>query len=558
MNRTSTLTTLAVALALSVPVGTATWLSYGTYEPDTALDTADLMWHDAPGAIKNRIYFNGFTTWGNSGANGGWINPNVGAAQTNIDLTGSVDFEAILGVWTDCNRDGYVGMAETAVREYHSALLLDTSLCPPTSGNVAIWQGGNNYNGWVTELIPIGNGFTENGDRKLYRDPGALVWAEPGKPDDPWPDPGVQCLGRKRGDSQTTGGLLWQADCQGNGVALAAGARLPIVKTINDVDAVLGLGIGMGDDPANSDSPLNQPTFGGDESEKSAVFVQDCSAEPLLVTPDLPGDDLDDVVLLRPVPANPVSSDPTQATVPGTMNYTTESTWGGPGDPEGDCDTTNDDGQDFYGMLEGNPDVPPYNGKDAAWDNFRFQTASRGSIPANAVRSGASGASTDLGITQLGMECSSSQCLESTWMGDARTYVTPIVQTRSALNVDDPLASDIGADVANAQYYTFYAYTSSALDAFNLKAPGGSGVYGGPQCGDNDEGRHNGWNCDAYWWYRLADGSEVQPDPNAQISTYAKVHQPYNHRDVDCFDGNVGAAGIGVSPAFYGPNPCQR
>lgn len=557
-----TILAFTIAVALAFPAGAAAepWLSYGTYEPDTVLDTPDYMWQDAPGSITNRVYFNAYTTWGDPGNNGAFINPNVGAARTNIDLAGPIYWEAVFGVWTDCNGDGYVGMAETAVREYSASVLLDDTLCPGSSGRITAWPAGaNNYNGWVTELIPIANAVASNGDTRVYRDPEALVWADTGKPDASVGPPGTQCQGRARGDAQSTGGLLWNLDCQGNGIGL--------ISTINEVDTATGLDLGGGDDPRQWDSVLNQPTFGSDSSDRSAVYAQDCNAEPLYVTGDLPGDDLDNVALLRPVPANPVG-DPTTATLPGTLNYTAESIWTPPGtfgpnagtDPNDqnspNCNFEDDAGQDFYEFFEGNVDVPPYNGKDAAWQNFRFQTATRGSIPANLVRSGSSGAPTDLGITALGVECGPSSCFESAWFGGTGTYLPPIVATRANIDPENPANSDVGAGLPAAPYFTFYAYTGAAVSSIGLKSPGGQGVYGAPQCGDNVAGMHNGWNCDPNAWYARSDGS--QPPLPGGVGVRARVGQIYNHRDVDCFDGRIGDTGLGASPAYYGPAPCER
>lgn len=552
MTRTSTLTTLAVAALLAAPAVAATWESYGDYEPNTVLDTSDLMWAEDPGQITDRVYFNAYmqmiTPAGQ--ANGGFVNPNVGSARTNIDAPGPQYWEAVLGVWVDCNGDGYIGMAETAVREYSAALLLDDTLCPPVDGPRTQWvPGAHNYNNWVTELIPIGNKLTTNADKRIYKDLESMIWGDVGKPDAQ--PTGSSCnVNPARGQIQSTGGVLSYVDCQGS-----RGLTVALNEAFRDAgqhDLVF-------DDPArpqDSDSPLNVPTFGEAGTEHSAVYVQDCDAEPLFVTGDLPGDDADNAVLLRPVPADPVNMDPTSWTVPGTLNATYEvlPRTGAQDSNANDCNTANDRGEDFYGLVEGDFQGTGIPKTKSNW-NFNFSTATRGSLPVNFVPAdvggggGAGAMPTDAGVELLGTGCSATSCMQSSWGADSYTssYQPPILVTRA-----DAETGEVGVDIAGAAWFTFYAHVGPTIQgAFAL--PGGTSTYGAAQCGDNSDGIHSNWQCDSSLWYILPSG-EQQPE----FRPLARPGQVYELRDVDCFDGNVGAAGVAIEPAGLGPSPCER
>lgn len=175
---------LAALLLANVPSSSATWSFQGDAEPSTPYDGPAFMWGGpAEAGVRGRVYFNVVTLVGSTGAGGGVANPNVAALGSRIAPFGAVTHEAMLGVWVDCNQDGDVGLAESAVREYSSALLTDDSLCPPVSGSPNAWvPGAHNYNAWVSEYVPIGNGQALATDRRVYRDDEAMVWGDRGRP----------------------------------------------------------------------------------------------------------------------------------------------------------------------------------------------------------------------------------------------------------------------------------------------------------------------------------------------------------------------------------------
>src|SRR5439155_20516801 len=124
------------------------------------------------------------------------VSPNVGALGTATPLDPYTPM-AVLGVWKDCNEDGYIGYGDQGLLEYRSELLaLSSSVCPPrstpidpTTGRVPYdWFPSHNDGSWVRELLPIGwdrQGLSITGqpyDLNIYdiNDSGARVWADDG------------------------------------------------------------------------------------------------------------------------------------------------------------------------------------------------------------------------------------------------------------------------------------------------------------------------------------------------------------------------------------------
>lgn len=194
------------------------WTSGGDSEPSTIYDGPSLMWPSAPTG-DGGVYFNVAAVVG-AGGTGFVVNPNVAALETRNEPVGAETFVATLGVWADCNGDGYVGNLEGAAREYASELLFRTDICPPSSGSESSWNGEHNYNGWVTELIPIGNAETTPVDLRLYLDASAAVWGDYGRP-----APREETCGGGAGDS-----LLRILDCMAeSSEATLGGSGLDVI-----------------------------------------------------------------------------------------------------------------------------------------------------------------------------------------------------------------------------------------------------------------------------------------------------------------------------------------
>ena len=567
--KTRIILALAVCAGLAAPAGSATWMSYGSYEPDTVHDTTAFNFADPPPSGSNRIYFNAYAT--SSTVAGSGVNPNVGAAQSHIEPAGVEQVWAVFGVWRDCNGDGYVGHVESAFREYPSAILLDDSECPaitlPTTGSCraascADWPVGyHNVNGWVTELIPVANGELTAGDDRVFYDQTAAVWGDFGRPGD---QPRGTCAINPlpRGTLHTVGGMLTYMDCRMD----ASGA--PMLETWNTVMETAGdpAGLTFADPDDGESNPIGlTETFGDDHSDNAIVHAGDCS------DPDAFLVEWADTPLGGPLAGNLGEGirnpDPTyihpEGNVAGTVNYTREALplpdvqtddETGP-DSTSNCDFEDDRGADIYNQVEGDftsgSDVAR---AEADW-NFGFTTMSRSGAPL-AVPFGflgpagfsggvAGGAPSDAGLEPFNAVCLI--CQQSEWFGGSSLIKGGFQTVAVRADLDDP-----GADVADPWWLSFYAYVSPTFAA-RFQTPGGAGIYAFEACGETRVGIQNFWNCDPDEW-NLNPSGEALPDP---YGTFAKPGKAYTHRDIDCYDGTIGAAaGVGIQPASLGESPC--
>ncbi|HET6403245.1 MAG TPA: hypothetical protein VFH78_01255 [Candidatus Thermoplasmatota archaeon] len=558
MLRSNSLLALAAVTLLAAPAH-ATWMYAGSYEPSTSYDTEDWMWQTAPAPGEKKIYFSGMSQY-LAVTDPATLNPNVGLLETRIEVSNAEHHEAFLGVWVDCNGDGYIGLAESALREYPASLLLDDAVCPATLGPANGWTAGaHNYNNWVSELIPIGRDGLIAVDRRMYIDDEARVWADHHRPDEaPWIRP-CPVGPQPRGTYQSTGGFLNFLDC-----------RVDILGVANLVLAETGdpLGWRFADpDDARTGFLGQHATFGNESEEHRAVTVWDCSRQTRVgdvlnqtpVGPLTPSalNSVHNMRVAEPSPEVENTDDPVRR-VAATVNHTYEGfmVLGGTGR---DCDTSNDFGHDLYDTWCGTTPYcigegdrvgsDPKNKKESHF-NMGFETAPRGSLPWAAPTPlnlhGSGGASGDTaGLTWGGSRWSAgSYWSTKPGFGTIRTQLSDLEGSR--------------VEVSPGYWLTFYAYVGEATLERGLRLPGGEGVYGSWQCGSNTSGIHNGWNCDRDAWYVNPDGSPYQPTVPAELERHelARPGDPYNLRDVDCYDGGIGALGLGVQPAYYGPEPC--
>ena len=137
---------ILIALLLGVPSAAAAWHTMGTTEPDTPQDVAGgLMTATADQSpAGQRVYFNVVPVESSTNAN-----PNSDATEGRAYPVGQARFRAFLGVWKDCNKDGYMGLARGALLEYrHELLLGDASVCKVGTA----WDDGE----WVYEFRWLG------------------------------------------------------------------------------------------------------------------------------------------------------------------------------------------------------------------------------------------------------------------------------------------------------------------------------------------------------------------------------------------------------------------
>ena len=515
--RTALRTSLALALcALLAAPAAAEWYAYGSFEPDTPYDSPAFMWQEPPPPGAQRVYFNGFamspsaTPAGKPG-----INPNVAMLHTQIEPFASERHVALLGVWVDCNGDGYIGLAETALREYSAQLLLSQGTCPATEGPTNEWPAGaHNYNGWVSEFIPIVSHVpTLNNDKRSYRDDAARVWADFHRPDEKPFQRLCRLTTFERGTMETVGGMINFFDCYYDLLGPWNGAMALI-------DDPLRLSFPNEDD-ARSNALGRTWLFGPESTDYAAVRTVDCSEAPILQRGSL--------AVRTPKPAlGPSATNPTQFSFAGQYNQTNEE-W------TDDCDTSNDQGHDFYEAFE--TDINGVNPANKTQPNFVLlpEVVPRGAMPFLVVGAGSAGIPQEGGVSVGGTR----------WVADFG-YLNKPGPGLARADLDGG-----AAEPAPAYWLTYYARVGDTTRARGVDIPGDGGTYGSWHCGSHTSGIRNGWNCDASVWWINPDGSF---HPLKAIRPH--VGWRFDLRDVDCHDGSVGELGIGVQPAYYGEGAC--
>ncbi len=540
---------VALATALLAP-GALAWYSYGSDEPDNPFDSSGgYMFPDLPGGANNRVYFNVF-----DGVGGG-VSPN--SATLGSRVAAPFDgFEAFLGVWIDCNRDGYVGMADGALREYRAeasaaaGFPVDATLCPSIADSAANAGTIHNSNGWVTEMLPIGASATTGGpistDHRTIWDPLAKVWGDTGKPGIHEVTPGSEACTTLFADHQSrrTGGILQHLDClDGNRLD---GERQTLVDNDPTGGALSALPVPstLYADGAPLDQPLPQAVAGEDSSQNSFVSgAQDCSQDPLVdttqTTEPTPHPDHWGKSGVRP-PGSP-SVNP-NGNVAGTVNETYEAT------PLDDCDTSDDSGHDYYGNLErpGSDRVTSSVYKTSAGFDFSFRPwNTRQGTAKNGCGTGATGAPcgapADAGLPWLYTYAGVGDNMWDRTGGTGGPNVggPSVDATKASLGLDPFFPGD---------WYTFYAVVSLS----GLALPGSSAQYGAEDCtsgiGRNAPAEH-GWACDPAEWNVIAGTTD-------HVSDYAllgNVGDTYNLRDVDCYDETLVVAGANLGGTGLNP-----
>lgn len=590
---------LCVVLLAAVPLAGADWRAVGGLEPDTPHDAEDgLMFSDAPQAPGERVYFQAFTAAPETS-----LNPNVALVGTRFLVAPTLHHRALLGAWTDCNRDGYVGLAESALADYPSGLLGDTTLCPDASSAA---YPVHNAAGWVSELLAIGmvdpceyareatvrascgvDAWAPN-ERVHYAN-GTYVWGDLGAPGS---IPSAECVlaPLPSGTTTGTGAILAWGDCQ---------SRRGVATTVNDVDAVFGGGLGLGfDDPArpqDSESHLNQrfpvtpfgsgsePGLVQDDTDQASVVVWDCSEGPILELNDPEG--RREIALADPTgqlhaerfplvvaysltglgfadedhdPATPgvfrmalTDEDGTYARVPsvaGDLRSVSASWWvaalAALDGPAGDCDpgTPSPLAAAYVGGMVESDQTPILQArKDRTSFTFTFYDGHRGLHPRIDPYTGPMFPSD--GGTMV--------------RDHGRGGDGPIWSALAPSEQDPLLVGRDDLEPEGAILFTYYAHLGA--DALRFERPSyASRTYGAENCGAMQAGIHRGWVCDASLWWRDAHGGDNAPR-YAQGERIGRVPgDAYHLRDVDCFDGEI-ARGTQVYASlvwFVDGGPC--
>ena len=584
-------------MLLVAPVASATWYVHGTAEPDTAQDAAGGQMYMVPDTTFNgrQAYFNIWADIGNSG-----VNPNVGPTGSAIFTTPTIHFNGMLGVWKDCNQDGFVGMADGALWEYRQELLLDRSVCGDTEHIVGDWVWEFH---WIGPFDGLADDRYEDADeyygyfgpQNYINDTEARVWGDWGLPGE---FPGRSCtVAPPRGTTGSTGGIIAWSDC-------FTGRKGQ--QAINGVDPDGTLGLRMQGEPQRSDSLLNQqlphlwydpyhPESTGlyeQDSGDAAFSTWDCSDTsstqvkddtPIYdETGELPEDvtvegfkvaDVKDeegrILTLNEINVNSTAPAPQVHNPTGSYYDGLNQTWDGAADHCGDQGTVGVNGNFPYTNAESqaggvDADFRPRNEHNTP---FRFWGAQASSFNWDAL-GGCTGTfdgqpfppfcedyptndvfthdmPDDFGV-QAGRDA-----LGIGWAATKTWSTDPQLVDRDSLQPDGPI------------YATFYATIGAASIASGVNVPGGTKLYGSEWC--TTGGDTNGFDCDPdNWWDPINHpGTSAMPrETGFHISTQCttgleqplpncrelgvKPGQPYQLRDIDCWDGRI-ASGV---PAY--------
>ena len=516
MRRTPRILTLLVLAGL-LPLAQASWSAGGDVEPSTPQDAAGLyMWSapDADAGSTARVYFNAVILAADRV--GGGASPN--AQGTRLAPPSDMRVGAYFGLWKDCNGDGFVGHAETALLEYRDALAPD-DVCPAGS----MWHPP----GWFTELIWIGprDAAATLGVARGLWDDDARAWADFGAPG---VRPHLVChyVPLPRDTLDSTGSILRYADCS------AAHVVAQTVTAASDA-TVPELGF---DDPyhpeRDCDSPLNQPLplFGDgacpderagaleENSGRRAVSVWDCSQ------PETAGADTDGRVFGFSFDRwfnVTLGDEDDRLVVPAIDPHV---------DPDGSAyDAVNETesgaltgcSRERYATLTrflvphsadaftggGAAPSDPTDGKQQADFVLHFQPTgwrNHGEV---------------LGWNpKLFGQDAAHRLLGDGWMSD-ETYGPP--RYRGTTLRDD-------LEPQGQTWLTAYASVGAVTLAV-ADTPGGLGIYGSEACGAATSGVIGGWDC-------APDDWAARAPPGVDVPL---VGAPYLLRDVDCYDGTL-------------------
>lgn len=531
-----TVALLATALlALAPTLASATWGIQGSLEPDTPQDREGFMWSGPdrdPNPAVRQVYFNAMALSGVTPApnTGGYtINANV-VPGARLAPPGGVTFVALLGIWKDCDDDGYVGSAGGELWRYRAELLADSSICPPGTAH--------NRDGWVWEFLQISNPPTYNSP-PLYGivDRDARVWGDFGTPG-AIPRYTCETKGFPPGGLSSSAPLIDVVDCHLGG-QLAASAQLL------DPDGSRGLSFGDAGPECGdvlrveyrlwrADACSGAPGRYQRDSGRPAFYVWDCSD-----------------------PRETAVRDPTAESGRGALSGYGRTNWTNndgeilrfptPAPRVGDPDGSWNDGvwelERGVGALQSHEKCDPPSRAGLA-DGASLVEAGRVNDPTLGKRR------TDFVMRHLSHDWAPSSA-EVYAIGGVKAYETLTVyrmtfgagwSSREEVSYEAPgyksglLRDDLAPE--DAIWFTFYAKVGMATERVVL-SPFGTGTYGAEACGTENSGVHGGWDCDAANWWRADLGGSPKPiwvDPS-------RVGHSYHYRDVDCYDGTLFTGG---------------
>lgn len=572
---------LAVVLLGASPLAAA-WGAKGFVEPDTRPDREDgFMWTtDPPTTNERRVYFNGFLAQGrgahaecstnlvpfgdlvaNCDPAGGCAEnfafPSTPCYGPTLGLgSGLAGFQhapyplqpyAVLGVWRDCNQDGYIGLGDQGLWEYRAELLTTPGVCPRQSDPSRIprhWYPSHNDGAWVRELLPLGwdqwgrldpTGAPSDANVYDLNDTQARVWADWGLPDaasrstcNVTPPP--------RDTLRQTGGMVEWTDCF---------LDFRLTKGVNSLDALDATPAGQLTfrdkpyDQSQSQSGLNQRNPWGTNADDP--IVETCGGRIVLLGAD--------------------GSRPSITGWEFGLNH--------PGFPSAHTDGSlaGQTRESYYHMpwmaCDGNQAALQVQASEAP---YRLESDKANQVGARRQSdfafyhyadarpappfAGAHRATPD----DLGPRALSPNGL---WRADGAAALTR-----------PPLVTRETVDLAPVQYITYYASVGAfAISEYQLRLPGSRGLYGAGACaggGGAGAPERDGWACDpGAWWpgnsvpryAKLGGEGHTAPvddpgtendDPGSDATCRntgqrctpigVRIGHEYALRDVDCFD----------------------
>ena len=528
---------LVLAALLSLPLASAGWGAKGDFEPSTLRDQTDgYMFPGANQAPVNKVYFNGWLAQqpcydgclSFSGvATITSFNPNLASQRSGVMAAPSIAY-AMLGIWRDCNKDGFVGLGDQGLFEYPAQVPgVDAVLCPPTPVPARVPPNAlpsHNDGGLIREFLPIGwNSQPVNTDCVTpyaacqdvdpfnVADNGARVWSDFGEPG---AAPGNLCYVRPQptGTFHSVGSLQSYADCF-------------LQNRVNDTIKSNGLGSAYdavkGKDCHRSSvigtySPGCNPW--GESSQDGYVDAFDCTRQTK--GPYVAQTKTWTVNVSQPHPTPRVNR---EGSVAGTFNET----WG-------DFDDCRQNNENDNFARTADPNVPyategdtiNTNGVRLTHDNTMiYQERKRPAAPQPVFGAFSKQGSGDLGL--------------------GTTREADFWQGRGVMLASrNPYVARDSLGPAPVTYATFYAHVSSAaISRYTLQTTGLTGTYGSEACGGGigaGQPVRNLWACDPAAWWPGADCTQVSGDcpmiEGKPQAAFVRVGQAYQLRDVDCWD----------------------
>lgn len=540
-----------------------------------------------------RVYFDVFPTMGGphegSPTDGTNVNPNVGTIGSRIAPAGLVVYRAFFGVWKDCNKDGYIGHAESALQDYRSEVLalLGSNICPA--------GGAFNDGQWVSEFLMMGMvdpcevkddayraancpsthygliSQSKGGVPAYFHNPtviyatNAYVWGDYGLPG---AEPRVECAARPapRGTTSSAAGLLRVADCQAGFVVEKNTSGTPLHGILAQSFPVTPFG-----DPASDAPGLLER-----ESGREAVTVWDCSkpndsfwlrdptADPGkrgslsgAHVSDPTGGDLSGAIPVPVIGQRTIfGADDQQAHVYWTNSQGTYvsapaidprvhdargSYWDAAETaldgttPTGDCNPNSPSPlRDAYvGAFVENDRENVASSKNQASFTFFFYDGYRGLDPRVDGFFDTWNAPTDGGVAYT-----RSLYGGALWSATSSAVAEPQLFDRSTLAPE------------GARYASFYATVDDGTIASKqLMLPKSQkAIYGREACGTSigaGAADANMWTCDPAKWWKDSYGNDITPRFAEGERMGRMVGDTYFLRDVDCWDGSA-ASGVRV------------